>query len=96
VGVRIELRIEGGFAGIRRPPLVLETSELEPDRARAIEELATELPHGTPPRRGADLMRYDVLIVSAGARRTEAFFEPDVPEQVRELLRLARESGGGH
>ncbi len=37
VGVRIELRVEGGFAGIRRPPLVLETGELEPDVARAVE-----------------------------------------------------------
>jgi hypothetical protein len=94
--VRIELRVEGGFAGLRRPPLVLETSELEPEKAREVEELAAELPPGTPPARGADLMRYDVLIVSAGVRRSEAFFEPDVPETVRRLLRLAREAGTGN
>jgi hypothetical protein len=93
--VRIELRVEGGFAGLRRPPLVIETSELEPGKAREVEELAAELPPGTPPSRGADLMRYEVLIVSAGVRRTEAFFEPDVPEAVRRLLRLAREAGRG-
>jgi hypothetical protein len=96
VGVRIELRVQGGFAGLRRAPLVLETSELDPGKAREVEELAAALPPGTPPGRGADLMRYDVLIVSAGVRRSEAFFEPDVPEPVRRLLRLAREAGAGN
>ena len=95
MGVRIELRVEGGFAGIRRRPLVLETSELEPAAARTVEALAAELPAGRPPARGADMMRYDVLVVSAGERRTEAYFEPDVPDPVRELLRLARETAGG-
>jgi hypothetical protein len=96
VGVRIELRVQGGFAGLRRPPLVLETSELDPGQAREVEELAAALPPGTPPGRGADLMRYEVLIVSAGERRSDAFFEPDVPEPVRRLLRLAREAGAGN
>ena len=94
--MRVELRVEGGFAGLRRPPLVLETGELEPARAREVEQLAAELPPGKPPIRGADLMRYEVLIVSGGVRRSEAFSEPDVPESVRRLLRLAREAAGGN
>ena len=88
--MRIELRSQGGFAGLRRPPLVLETDRLEPSVAREVEELATDLPAGGAPGRGADLMRYDVVIEVRGVRRTVAYFEPEVPEQVRRLLRLAR------
>jgi hypothetical protein len=88
--VRVELRAQGGFAGLRRPPLVLETDELEPDVAREVEELAAGLPPGGAPGRGADLMRYDVVVEYRGERRTAAYFEPDVPDAVRRLLRLAR------
>ena len=92
--MRIEIRQQGGFAGnVRRPPLVVETDDLEPAAARELEELAASLPAGGPPGRGADLMRYDVLVDDASGRRTAAFFEPDVPEPVRRLLRLAREAG---
>jgi hypothetical protein len=87
--MRVELRAQGGFAGLRRPPLVLETDRLEPDVAREVEELAAGLPAGGAPGRGADLMRYDVVVEDQGERRTAAYFEPDVPEQVRRLLRLA-------
>ncbi len=93
LGMRIEVRQQGGFAGLRRPPLVVETEDLEPGPARELEELAAALPAGGPPGRGADLMRYDVLVDDASGRRTAAFFEPDVPQPVRELLKLAREAG---
>ena len=66
---------------MRRPPLVVETDDLEPGLARELEALA------------ADLMRYDVLVDDASGRRTAAFFEPDVPPPVRALLKLAREAG---
>jgi hypothetical protein len=92
--MRIEVRVQGGFAGLRRPPLVIETSDLDPGTARELESLAAALPAGGPPGRGADLMRYDVLVDDASGRRTATFFEPDVPEPVRQLLRLAREAGG--
>ena len=91
--MRIELRQEGGFAGLRRRPVVVETEELEPGVARELEALAANLPAGSPPGRGADLMRYDVLVDDAGARRSATFFEPEVPAEVRELLRLARDAG---
>jgi hypothetical protein len=91
--MRIELRVHGGFAGIRRPPLVVETEEVEPATARELEELAAGLPAGGPPGRGADFTIYDVLVDDASGRRTATFCEPDVPEQVRVLLRLAREVG---
>jgi hypothetical protein len=97
--MRIEVREQGGFAGLRRPPLVVETEDLEPARARELEQLAAALPAGGPGGRdriGADLMRYDVLVDDASGRRTAAFFEPDVPPAVRALLKLAREAGGRH
>jgi hypothetical protein len=91
--MRIEVRQQGGFAGnIRRPPLVVETEDLEPADARELEALAASLPAGGPPGRGADLMRYDVLVDDASGRRTATFFEPDVPEPVRRLMRLARDA----
>jgi hypothetical protein len=88
--MRIEVRAQGGFAGLRRPPLALETAELEPETARRMEELAAGLPAGGgPPARGADLMRYDITVDDT----TFTYHEPDVPPQARELLRLAREVG---
>jgi hypothetical protein len=91
--MRIEVRQQGGFAGhIRRPPLVVETDELEPGDAHELETLAASLPAGGPPGRGADLMRYDVLVDDPSGRRTASFFEPDVPAPVRRLLRLARDA----
>ena len=91
--MRIELRQEGGFGGLRRPPIVIETEDLEPGIGRELEALAADLPAGGPSGRGADLMRYDVLVDDASGRRTAAFFEPDVPAPVRALLKLARQAG---
>jgi hypothetical protein len=92
--MRIEIRQQGGFAGLRPPPLVVETEQLDPATARELEELAAALPAGGPPGRGADLMRYDVLVDDATGRRTATFFEPDVPGRVRRLLAVAREARG--
>jgi hypothetical protein len=92
--MRIEVRQQGGFAGhMRRPPLVVETEDLEPGVARELERLAAALPAGGPPGRGADMMRYDVLVDDASGSRTAVFFEPDVPAPVRALLKLVRQAG---
>jgi hypothetical protein len=92
--MRIEVRQQGGFGGLRRPPVVVETQDLEPATARELEALAANLPAGGPPGRvGADLTRYDVLVDDASGRRSATFFEPEVPAAVRELLRLARGAG---
>ncbi len=88
--MRIEVRQQGGFAGLRPPPLVLETDDLEPDTARDVERLANALPAGRDePSRGADLLRYDVTV----SGRTTTYHEPDVPAPVRRLLVLARDAG---
>ena len=91
--MRIEVRQQGGFGGLRRPPLVVETEDLAPAIARELEALAANLPAGGPPARGADLTRYDVLVDDASGRRSATFFEPDVPVPVRELLLLVRGAG---
>jgi hypothetical protein len=85
--MRIEIRRQGGYAGVRPPPLVIDTGELAPDAAHELERAATALPASTPPGRGADLMRYDILIDG----RAFTYHEPDVPPEVRRLLRLARD-----
>lgn len=95
--MRIEIRTSGGFAGnISRPPLVLDTDELEPEAAREVETLAAGLPGSdalsAPPGRGADLMRYDVLIEDADGRRHASYDEPAVPAEARALLRRVREA----
>ena len=78
--MRIEVRQQGGFAGLRRPPLVVDTARLDARTAGEIEQLAETLPPGNEqPSRGADLMRYDVQIDD----RSATFFEPDVPAPVR-------------
>lgn len=87
--MRIEVRQQGGFAGLRPPPLVVETADLPPDAAREIEQIAKTLPAGNEPAHGADLMRYDVQVDD---RRT-TFYEPNVPAPVRRLLALARDAG---
>jgi hypothetical protein len=87
--MRIEVRQQGGFAGLRLPPLVLDTADVDTQTADEIEQIAKTLPTGNQPGHGADLMRYDVQIDD----RSTTFFEPDVPAPVRRLLALARDAG---
>ena len=87
--MRIEVRQQGGFAGVRPPPLVVDTAHLDAQTAGELEQLARTLPPGNQSGRGADLMRYDVQIDD----RSATFFEPDVPAPVRRLLALARDAG---
>jgi hypothetical protein len=96
--VRIEVRTQGGFAGLRQPPLVVDTDEVDPAVGRELERLAAALPTAALPKApgpsgGADLMRYDVQVDAGGTRQQATYFEPAVPEPVRDLLRLAREAG---
>jgi hypothetical protein len=91
--VRIEVRTQGGFAGLRQPPLVVDTDEVDPAVGRELERLAAALPKAPGPTRGADLMRYDVQVDAGATRQQATYFEPAVPEPVRDLLRLAREAG---
>jgi emfourin len=87
--MRIEVRQQGGFAGLRPAPQIVDTTDLDPRTAGEIERIATTLPAGTGQSHGADLMRYDVTV----GDRTTTYHEPDVPPAVRKLLVLARDAG---
>lgn len=89
--MKVELRVHGGLAGIRRPPAVLDTERLDPAAAERVRELVAALPPPGPSARGADLMAYDVRVEDAAGSRTLAYRDPAVPAPVRELLRLARQ-----
>jgi emfourin len=84
--MRIEVRRQGGYAGVRPPPIIIDTDALDAQHANELQRAAAALPASTPPAHGADLMRYDILV--DGRRFT--YNEPDVPPEARALLRLAR------
>ena len=84
--MRIEIRQQGGYAGVRPPPTIIETGELGQHAAAELERAAAALPPSTPPGHGADLMRYDIVV----GGRTFTYHGPDVPAEARALLRRAR------
>jgi hypothetical protein len=84
--MRIEVRRQGGYAGVRPPPIVIDTATLDPEARSDLERAAAALPASTAPGHGADLMRYDIAVDG----RTFTYNEPNVPPEARELLRLAR------
>jgi hypothetical protein len=85
--VRIEVQTSGGFAGITRPPEVVETSELDSDEASALEALArrvaAEPAAGTlPGPRGPDRFQYDLTIDGRHVR----LHEDRLSDAARELI----------
>ena len=84
--MRIEVRRQGGYAGVRPPPIVVDTARLAPQARSELERAAAALPASTEPGHGADLMRYDIVVDG----RTFTYNEPNVPPAVRRLLGLAR------
>ena len=95
LGMRIEIRQQGGFAGPAAPCRSWSRPRTSSPAWRASSSSSRRASRpAVPPGRGADLMRYDVLVDDASGRRTAAFFEPDVPAPVRSLLKLARQAGG--
>jgi hypothetical protein len=84
--MRIEVRRQGGYAGVRPPPIVIDTDRLAPEARNELERAATALPASTEPGHGADLMRYDIVVDG----RTFTYNEPNVPPAARRLLGLAR------
>ena len=78
LGMRIEVRRRAGSRA-RAPPGRWSSRPRSSSRAdaRELEALAADLPAGGPPGRGADLMRYDVLVDDASGRRTATFFETE-------------------
>lgn len=73
--MRLTLERSGGFAGIRRPPLVVDTAQLGTTAARRLETLVSaaaffERPEHLPGSgRGADRFEYFLDVVSDDGRR---------------------------
>ncbi|MEA2282536.1 MAG: Emfourin [Solirubrobacteraceae bacterium] len=92
--MRIELRISGGVAGVRRTHIV-DTARLgEPD-ASELEALAAtvELPSRAPAPRGPDRRQYDLVLESEQGRRAGTLREGAMDDAARALVARVRELG---
>jgi hypothetical protein len=85
--MRIELRTSGGVAGIVRPPVVLDTAQLDPGEAAAIEALAEQVrqPPGGPP--GPDRFQYDLRLGDRSVRLHEGALSPAAAELIERIRR---------
>ena len=98
----LTLARSGGVAGIRPPPLVLDTSRLPEAVLRHIEALVAKsgfflLPAELPsPKNVADGFLHSLTIEqAAGRKHTVTFAETAASEELRELKRLVREQTKG-
>ena len=99
MGVRLELRRSGGFAGnIRRPPLVVDTSTLPDAEAGELEALANSaLATAAAPAApsGADRTQLELAVErDDGGRRSIAVQEPGAPPELRELAKRMADLAG--
>jgi emfourin len=84
--LRLELRISGGFAGLRRPPLVLDTTGLAEAERAEVERLAEAVlaqEHPGPP--GPDRFQYDLRADGREARLHEGALTPEAEALVSRL-----------
>jgi hypothetical protein len=83
--MRIELRVSGGVAGIRRPPVELETSGRE-DGAE-LEALAASVAAqpGDMGRGGPDRFQYDLRIDQVSVRLHEGALSPEAEALIDRL-----------
>jgi hypothetical protein len=86
--MRLELRTSGGVAGIRRPPVTVETSE-RADGA-TLEALAASVAEsaraGAAQRpAGADRFQYDLAVDDVTVRLYEGALSPEAQELIRRL-----------
>jgi hypothetical protein len=84
--MRLELRTSGGVAGIRRPPVAVETRER--DDGPALEALATAVADGAraeAPPAGADRFQYDLRVDDVTVRLHEGALSPEAQELIRRM-----------
>jgi hypothetical protein len=92
--VKLELRMSGGVAGVRRT-YALDTDELDPGLRDELEGLAhrVELPADPPPAPGADRRQYDLTVEGPGGRRSGVLREGAMSEDAHALVARVREHG---
>ncbi len=103
-GTRIELARSGGLAGITVRSS-LDTSQLPPEEAEAVEALVERadlgrLPAPEPRPGGADRFQYDLAVTRGEERHVVSVGETEVTPELRQLInevlgRRRRGSGGG-
>jgi hypothetical protein len=83
--MRLELQVSGGVAGLRRPPVAIDTGDRE-DGA-ALEALAAEVAAQAPgePPPGADRLQYDLTVDGRALRLHEGALTPEAAELIRRL-----------
>jgi hypothetical protein len=82
--VKLELRVSGGMAGLRRAPVELDTRE----RADGpeLEALATRVAGQEPsPAAGADRFQYDLTVDGRSLRLHEGALTPEAAELIARL-----------
>ena len=88
----IKLGRSGGFAGIRRPPQVLDTTQLDQSRSAALHELVQksgffDLPAEILPARPMpDSFQYAVTVEDGSRAHTVTTTENAAPQPLRALL----------
>lgn len=86
--MRLELRVSGGFAGLSRPPLVVDTEQLAEDDRAEIERLAEAVltqQHPGPP--GPDRFQYDLRAGGREARLHDGALSPEAEELIAWMRR---------
>ena len=95
--MRITYARSGGFGGIRRPPLTLDTATMSKDEAGAWEQLVAQadffaLPATIASRGGqADRFQFSITVQQDGREHCVTVSEDAVPEPLRPLLQRLQE-----
>ena len=91
--MRLTLTRSGGFAGLMRPPVTLDTSTLPPAEARKIESLLESAQFFQLPSVGAaptqpDRFQFTLTVEKPdGAKHSATFEEQDASKDLQEIIR---------
>ncbi len=97
--MRLILYRSGGFAGVRRPPIVIDTQTLAPEHAALVERLIAAAEGFAASRQVSGLTQPDrfeytiELVAGQGPPRSFTITEADAPAALLELIRLIQELG---
>ena len=83
--MRLELRVSGGVAGLRRRPLVLDTHDRAdgPELEALAARVAGQEPAPRPP--GADRFQYDLQIDDRAVCLHDGALSPEAAELIRRM-----------
>jgi hypothetical protein len=90
--MKIEVKRSGGVAGLRLPPVTVDSDRLPADDARKLQELIGaadffNLPPKSPtPPRGADRIQYTVAVDTGDRRHQVQLSEDQMPEGLQRLV----------